>query len=63
MIGVLAPGPPVAMLLGAVFTILGTVGFAWVRRRERLRWSVVYAAVQLPQAVAVSRTTRASGRS
>ena len=54
VIGVLGSGgPPVAMLLGAVFTVLGTLGFAWVRLRERLWWSVAYVAVQLPLAVAV----------
>lgn len=42
-----------ALLLGALFAVLGTVGFGWVRRRGRLGWSVGYVAVQLALAFAV----------
>jgi signal transduction histidine kinase len=54
VLGALASGEPVpALPLGAVFTVLGTVGFVWVRRRDRLGWAVAYVAVQLPLAIAV----------
>jgi signal transduction histidine kinase len=42
-----------ALPLGALFTVLGTAGFLWVRRRGRLGWAVAYLAVQFPLAVAV----------
>jgi signal transduction histidine kinase len=51
LIGVLAAGGPVeVVVLGAVFTLVGTAGFAWVARRERIGWAVCYVAVQLPLA-------------
>jgi signal transduction histidine kinase len=54
VLGVLGSGEPVpAMLLGAAFTVLGTVGFAWVRRRGRLGWAVAYVAIQLPLAFVI----------
>jgi signal transduction histidine kinase len=53
VVGVGAAGGPVtALLLGAAFTVLGTVCFGWVRRRGRLAWAVAYVVVQLPLAVA-----------
>lgn len=54
VLGAVASGDFVpALPLGAVFAVLGTVGFVWVRRRDRLAWAVAYVAVQLPLAVAV----------
>jgi hypothetical protein len=54
VVGVVGSGHPVpALLLGAVFTLLGTIGFGWVGRRGRLGWSVAYVVVQLVLAVAV----------
>lgn len=53
-LGIGAAGTPVVVpvvLLGAAFTLLGTVGFGWVRRRGRRAWAVAYVAVQLPLAV------------
>jgi signal transduction histidine kinase len=53
VIGVVGSGGTVvAVLLGAAYTALGTVGFRWVRRRGRLGWSVAYVAVQLALAIA-----------
>jgi signal transduction histidine kinase len=53
VIGVVGDGGPVpALLLGAAFTALSTVGFGWVRRRGRLGWAVAYVLAQLPLAVA-----------
>lgn len=54
VLGVVGAGDAVpALLLGALFAVLGTVGFGWVRRRSRLGWSSAYVAVQLPLAYAV----------
>jgi signal transduction histidine kinase len=54
VLGALGSGDAVpAIPLGAVFALLGTVGFAWVRARDRLGWAIAYVAVQLPLAVAV----------
>ncbi len=54
VIGVVGAGEPVAaMVLGAGFVVLGTVGFVWVRRRDRLAWSVGYVVVQLPLAYGI----------
>ncbi|AXB43700.1 sensor histidine kinase [Amycolatopsis albispora] len=54
VIGALASREPLWVIpLGAVFTALGTAGFLWVHRRERLGWSIAYVAVQLPLAYAV----------
>ncbi|MFJ1759804.1 sensor histidine kinase [Amycolatopsis sp. NPDC088138] len=51
VLGVLASGEPAASLvLGAVFTALGTAGFGWVQRREHLGWAAAYVVVQLPLA-------------
>lgn len=51
VLGVLGSGEPVpSLVLGAVFTVLGTAGFGWVRGRGRLAWSAAYVAVQLPLA-------------
>ncbi|WP_219418028.1 sensor histidine kinase [Pseudonocardia nigra] len=51
VLGVLGSGDPLpAMLLGAVFTVLGIVGFPWMRRHGRLGWAVAYVAIQLPLA-------------
>jgi signal transduction histidine kinase len=48
VIGVLGSGGPVlALAFGAAYTVVGVLGFEWVRRRERLTWSVAYVAVQL----------------
>ncbi len=53
VIGVVGSGGPLAAVaLGAGYTVLGTVGFWWVRRRGRLGWSVAYVAVQLLLALA-----------
>jgi signal transduction histidine kinase len=41
------------LLLGAVFTVLGTAGFLRVRKRGGLGWAVAYVVVQLALAVAV----------
>ena len=61
VIGVVGSGGPVAaVLLGAAYTVLGTVGFWWVRRRGRLGWSVAYVAVQLALALATFALDRAS---
>ena len=52
VIAVVGSGGPVAALpLGAAYTLLGTAGFWWVRRRGRLAWSAAYVAVQLALAV------------
>lgn len=54
VLGVVGAGDAVpAVLLGALFAVLGTVGFGWVRRRGRLGWGVGYVAVQLSLAFAV----------
>ncbi|SDN47866.1 sensor histidine kinase [Allokutzneria albata] len=54
VLGVLASGEAVpAISLGALFTVLGTVGFVWVRAREQLAWAVAYVVVQLPLAFTV----------
>jgi signal transduction histidine kinase len=54
VLGSLGAGDPVpVLLLGAVFAVLGTIGFWWVRRRGRLGWSIAYVVVQLSLAVAV----------
>jgi signal transduction histidine kinase len=53
-LGIGVAGTPVVVpvvLLGAAFTLLGTVGFGWVRRRGRRAWAVAYVVVQLPLAV------------
>ncbi|MEV6447599.1 sensor histidine kinase [Amycolatopsis sp. NPDC051716] len=51
VLGVLGSGEPrLALVLGAVFAVLATVVFGWVRGRERLAWSAAYVAVQLPLA-------------
>lgn len=51
VLGVVGSGDPVASLwLGTAFTALATAGFAWVRRRDRLAWSVAYVGVALPLA-------------
>jgi signal transduction histidine kinase len=51
VLGVLGSGEPrLALVLGAVFAVLATVVFGWVRGRERLVWSAAYVAVQLPLA-------------
>jgi signal transduction histidine kinase len=48
VIGVVGTGGPVAALpLGAVYTLVGTVGFWWVRRSAHPAWSAAYVAVQL----------------
>jgi len=53
VLGVVGSGEPIAaVVLGAGFLAVGTVGFAWVRRRDRLAWSIGYVAVQLPLAYA-----------
>ncbi|MHA6624427.1 sensor histidine kinase [Pseudonocardia sichuanensis] len=53
-LGSLGSADPVPLLLlGAVFTVLGTAGFLWVRRRGGLGWAVAYVTVQLALAVAV----------
>ncbi|GAB2756547.1 sensor histidine kinase [Amycolatopsis magusensis] len=53
-VGALASAEPVwAMLLGAVFATVGTAGFAWVRRRGQLGWSIAYVVLQLPLAYTV----------
>jgi signal transduction histidine kinase len=52
VVGVVGSGGPfLALPFGAAYTVLGTVGFEWVRRRAQLKWSVVYVAVQLHLAV------------
>ncbi len=51
VLGVAASGDPAAsLLLGGAFTVVATAGFAWVRRQDRLGWSVAYVAVALPLA-------------
>ncbi|MCR6482040.1 sensor histidine kinase [Amycolatopsis sp. OK19-0408] len=51
VLGVLGSGEPVASLvLGAVFSLLATAGFGWVRARGRLAWPAAYVTVQLPLA-------------
>ncbi|MFF1613736.1 sensor histidine kinase [Amycolatopsis sp. NPDC058278] len=51
VLGVLGSGEPrLALALGAVFAVLATAVFGWVRRRERLAWGAAYVAVQLPLA-------------
>lgn len=51
LIGVIAAGGPVeAVVLGAVFTMVGTAGFGWVARSGRRRWAAAYVAVQAPLA-------------
>ncbi|WP_086824444.1 sensor histidine kinase [Allokutzneria sp. NRRL B-24872] len=53
-IGALASGEALeAVPLGALFTLLATVGFAWVRRKGQLAWSIPYMLVALPLAFAV----------
>lgn len=53
VLGVIGSGDLVpALPLGAVFTVLGTVGYAWVQRRGQLGWAVAYVAVQFPLAFA-----------
>jgi signal transduction histidine kinase len=48
VIGVVGAGGPIAALpLGAVYTLVGTVGFWWVRRSAHTAWSAAYVAVQL----------------
>ncbi|MDD7964086.1 sensor histidine kinase [Actinomycetospora lemnae] len=54
VVGTVASGESVAaVVLGAVFLALATVGFVRVRRRDRRAWSVAYVAVQLPLAFVV----------
>jgi signal transduction histidine kinase len=48
-----ADKPALTVVLGGVFTLLATVGFAWVRRRERRAWSAAYVVVALALAVVV----------
>ncbi|MFB9684295.1 sensor histidine kinase [Amycolatopsis plumensis] len=51
VLGVLGSGEPwLALALGAVFAVLATVVFGWVRGREQLAWGAAYVAVQLPLA-------------
>lgn len=51
VLGVAASGDPTAsLLLGGVYAVVATAGFAWVRRRDRRAWSVGYVAVALPLA-------------
>jgi len=48
VIAVVGSGRPLVTLpLGATFTLLGTAGFRWVRRRAHLAWSAAYVVVQL----------------
>jgi signal transduction histidine kinase len=52
-----APGrAPWALALGALFALVATVGFGWVRRRGR-RYAVGYLAVQLPLGMAMFATS------
>ena len=52
-----APGrAPWALALGALFALVATVGFGWVRRRGR-RHAVGYLAVQLPLGMAMFATS------
>ncbi len=52
--GVLGSGKPVpGLVLGAVFAVLGTLGFAWVRDRPGPLWAAGYAVVQLPLAFVI----------
>ncbi|MEU5261488.1 sensor histidine kinase [Amycolatopsis sp. NPDC021455] len=52
--GVLGSGKPVpGLVLGAVFTALGTLGFGWVRGRRGPWWAAGYAVVQLPLAFVI----------
>lgn len=64
VLGVVGSGESaLVLLLGAVFVVLGTVGFAWVQRRDiRQRgWAWAYLAVQLPLAVAIFRIDASVG--
>jgi signal transduction histidine kinase len=62
VIGSVGSGDPYpVLLLGAMFTLLGIAGFAWVRRRAQLGWAVVYVAVQLASAIAVFAHTPGVG--
>ena len=54
VIGVVGAGEPVlAVVLGGLFTLLATLGFAWVHRRDRRLLSVAYVATVLLLAAAV----------
>ncbi|HXV93813.1 MAG TPA: sensor histidine kinase [Pseudonocardia sp.] len=54
VLGVVGSGrPAVSLVLGGVFALLATAGFAWVRRRSSLVLAVVYVAVQLSVGYAV----------
>lgn len=51
VLGVLGSGEPVlSLVLGAVFAVLATAGFGWVRTRGRPAWPAAYVGVQLPLA-------------
>jgi signal transduction histidine kinase len=53
VIGVVGSGGPLVVVpLGAVYALLGTAGFRWVRGRARPGWSMAYVAVQLALAFA-----------
>ena len=48
VIGVVGAGKPVlTVVLGGLYTVLATVGFAWVHRRDQRAWSVAYVAAVL----------------
>ena len=54
LVDVLGSGEPLlALVFGALFTVLGVLGFGWVRRRGRLAWAVAYVVVQLALAITV----------
>jgi signal transduction histidine kinase len=51
VLGVLGSGEPVlALVFGAVFAVLATAGFGWVRTRGGWAWPAAYVGVQLPLA-------------
>ncbi|MFJ9787784.1 sensor histidine kinase [Amycolatopsis sp. NPDC101161] len=51
VLGVFGSGEPVlSLVLGAVFAVLATAGFGWVRTQGRTTWSAAYVGVQLPLA-------------
>lgn len=53
LIGAVGSGRPLLVVpLGAVYAVLGTAGFRWVRGRDRPAWSAAYVAVQLALAFA-----------
>ena len=62
VIGVVGAGKPVlTVVLGGLYTVLATVGFAWVHRRDRRAWSVAYVAAVLALAGVVFALDRGAG--